>query len=95
MRDEVFQVSEVVEPYRVAPSIELEENSNFCVFDCRTQHRGGLKNCSWLYFMYHVYKLEGNASVTLSLLSFGHEKRVKCYNGYVINGHVFHTEEHE
>jgi len=33
VRDEVFQVSELVEPYRVAPSIELEENSNFCVFD--------------------------------------------------------------
>ena len=33
MRDEVFQVSELVEPYRVAPSIELEENSNFRVFD--------------------------------------------------------------
>jgi hypothetical protein len=32
MRDEVFQVSEVVEPYQVAPSIELEENSNFRVF---------------------------------------------------------------
>jgi len=33
MRDEVFQVSELVEPYRVAPSIKLKENSNFCVFD--------------------------------------------------------------
>ena len=33
VRDEVFQVSELVEPYRVAPSIELEENSNFRVFD--------------------------------------------------------------
>jgi hypothetical protein len=33
VRDEVFQVTELVEPYRVAPSIELEENSNFCVFD--------------------------------------------------------------
>jgi len=32
-RDEVFQVSELVEPYRVAPSIELENNSNFRVFD--------------------------------------------------------------
>jgi transposase len=31
VRDEVFQVSEMVEPYRVAPSIE--ENSNFRVFD--------------------------------------------------------------
>jgi hypothetical protein len=27
VRDEVFQVSELVEPYRVAPSIDLEENS--------------------------------------------------------------------
>ena len=33
VRDEVFQVSEVVEPYRVAPLTELEENSNFRVFD--------------------------------------------------------------
>jgi hypothetical protein len=33
VRDEVFQVSELVEPYQVAPSIELEENSNFHVFD--------------------------------------------------------------
>ena len=33
VRDEVFQVSELVEPYRVAPSIELEENSKFHVFD--------------------------------------------------------------
>jgi hypothetical protein len=33
VRDEVFQVSELVEPYRVVPSIDLEENSNFHVFD--------------------------------------------------------------
>ena len=33
MIDEVFQASELVEPYRVAPSIDLEENSNFLVFD--------------------------------------------------------------
>jgi len=33
VRDEVFQVSELVEPYRVALSIDLEENSNFRVFD--------------------------------------------------------------
>ena len=33
VRDEVFQVSELVETYRVAPLIELEENSNFRVFD--------------------------------------------------------------
>jgi hypothetical protein len=31
--DEVLQASELVEPYRVAPSIDLEENLNFRVFD--------------------------------------------------------------
>jgi hypothetical protein len=31
--DEVFQASELVEPYRVARSIDLEENLNFRVFD--------------------------------------------------------------
>jgi len=31
--DEVFQASELVEPYRVTPSIDLEENLNFHVFD--------------------------------------------------------------
>jgi hypothetical protein len=33
VRDEVFRVSELVEPYRVAPLVDLEENSNFHVFD--------------------------------------------------------------
>jgi hypothetical protein len=33
MRDDVFQVSELVEPYRVAPSIDLEENLNFHIFN--------------------------------------------------------------
>jgi hypothetical protein len=33
VRDEVFQVSDLVEPYQVAPSFDLEENSNFRVFD--------------------------------------------------------------
>jgi hypothetical protein len=31
--DEVFQPSELVKPYRVAPSIDLEENLNFRVFN--------------------------------------------------------------
>jgi len=31
--NEVFQVNELVEPYRVASSIDFEENSIFCVFD--------------------------------------------------------------
>jgi hypothetical protein len=33
VRDEVFQVGKLVEPYRVALSIDLEENSNFHVFN--------------------------------------------------------------
>jgi len=33
VRNEVFQVSELVEPYRFSLSIDLEENSNFWVFD--------------------------------------------------------------
>jgi hypothetical protein len=36
--DEVFQAIEVVKPYRVAPSIDLEENSNFHVFDDSLVH---------------------------------------------------------
>ena len=31
--DEIFQASELVEPYRVAPSIDLQENSNIHVFN--------------------------------------------------------------
>jgi hypothetical protein len=33
VRNNVFPVSELVEPYRAAPSIDLEENLNFRVFD--------------------------------------------------------------
>jgi hypothetical protein len=33
VQDEVFQVSELVEPYRFSSSIDLEENLNFRVFD--------------------------------------------------------------
>jgi hypothetical protein len=31
MGDNVFQLGELLNPYRVASSIDLEENSNFCV----------------------------------------------------------------
>ena len=31
--DNVFQLGELVDPYRVSPSIELEENLNFCVLE--------------------------------------------------------------
>jgi len=33
MGDDVFQVSELVKPYRVASSIDLKENLNFRVFN--------------------------------------------------------------
>jgi hypothetical protein len=30
-----------------------------------------------------------------SSLSLGPERKVKCYNGYFVNGYVFHTKEYE
>jgi len=45
--------------------------------------------------MYKIYQMRKNASVSLSLLSLGPERKVKCYNKYFINGYVFHTEEYE
>jgi hypothetical protein len=36
----------------------------------------------------------GGATISLSLLCLGPERKVKCYNGYFINGYVFHTEEY-
>ena len=44
--------------------------------------------------MYQVYKIERNASDTLSSLSLGPEREMKCYNGYFGNGYVFHTKEY-
>jgi hypothetical protein len=43
--------------------------------------------------MYQVYQLGGNASVTLNL-SLEPKRKVKCYNEYFINGHMFHTKEY-
>jgi len=31
---------------------------------------------------------------SLSSLSLGLERKVKCYNGYFVSGYVFHTEEY-
>jgi hypothetical protein len=36
----------------------------------------------------------GSAVISLSLLSLSPERKVKCYNGYFVNGYVFHTEEY-
>jgi hypothetical protein len=37
----------------------------------------------------------GSAAISLSLLCLGPERKVKCYNGYFVNGYVFHNEEYE
>jgi len=36
-----------------------------------------------------------SAAISLSSLSLALERKVKCYNGYFVNGYVFHTEEYE
>ena len=38
--------------------------------------------------------MERSAAKSLSSLSLGPERKVKCYNGYFINGYMFHTEEY-
>jgi len=35
-----------------------------------------------------------SAAKSLSSLSLGPERKVKCYNGYFVNGYVFHTEKY-
>jgi hypothetical protein len=35
-----------------------------------------------------------SAAKTLSSLSLGLKRKVKCYNEYFINGYVFHTKEY-
>jgi hypothetical protein len=35
-----------------------------------------------------------SVAISLSLLSLGPERKVKCCNGYFVNGYVFHTEEY-
>ena len=35
-----------------------------------------------------------SAPKSLSSLSLGPERKCKCYNGYFVNGYVFHTEEY-
>ena len=49
----------------------------------------------WGIYLYQVYKLGENTIATLSLLSFGSERKVKCYNEHFVNGYMFHTEEYE
>jgi len=44
--------------------------------------------------MYQVYQLEGNDGVTSNLICPGPKRKVKYYNGYLVNEHVFHTKEY-
>jgi hypothetical protein len=39
--------------------------------------------------------MERNASASLSLLSLGPKRKVKCFNEYFFNGYVFHIEEYD
>jgi hypothetical protein len=36
----------------------------------------------------------GSGGISLSLLSLGPKRKVKCYNGYFVNGYVFLTKEY-
>jgi len=47
-----------------------------------------------LYITYNVYQMGRSAAKSLSSLSLGPKRKVKCYNGYFVNGYVFHTEEY-
>jgi len=50
--------------------------------------------CLLMYITYKVYQMRRSATKSLSSLSLGPERKVKCYNGYFVNGYVFHTEEY-
>ena len=50
--------------------------------------------CSLMYITYKVYQIRWSAAKSLSSLSLDPERKVKCYNGYFVNGYVFHTEEY-
>jgi hypothetical protein len=43
--------------------------------------------------IYKVYQRGRSVAISLSSLSLG-PKKVKCYNGYFVNGYVFHIKEY-
>jgi len=47
-----------------------------------------------MYITYKVYQIRWSAAKSLSSLSLDPERKVKCYNGYFVNGYVFHIEEY-
>ena len=42
-----------------------------------------------------MYQIRGSVAISLSLLSLGPERKVKCYIRYFVNGYVFHTKEYK
>ena len=50
--------------------------------------------CLLMYITYKVYQTRRSDAKPLSSLSLGPERKVKCYNGYFVNGYVFHIEEY-
>ncbi|XP_073261203.1 uncharacterized protein [Populus alba] len=44
--------------------------------------------------LWKVYQMGRSAPKSLSSLSLGPERKVRCYNGYFVNGYVFHTKEY-
>jgi len=44
--------------------------------------------------IYNVYQIGRSAAISLSSLSLGPERKVKCYNEYFVNGYVFHIKEY-
>lgn len=47
-----------------------------------------------MYITYEAYQMGRSVAKSFSSLSLGSEKKVKCYNGYFVNGYVFHTKEY-
>jgi len=47
--------------------------------------------CLLMYITYKVYQMGRSAPKSLSSLSLGLERKCKCYNGYFVNGYVFHA----
>jgi hypothetical protein len=47
---------------------------------------------SYPYIIYKVYQMRTSVVISLSSLSLGLERKVKCYNECFVNGYVFHTE---
>ena len=45
--------------------------------------------------IYNVYQIGRSAAISLSSLSLGPERKVKCYNEYFVNWYVFHIKEYE